>query len=240
MQSIKSEICTIKDINRWSELMKWFYDDFFIGRLGQFCGFSFHYTTNTVYTLELFKVPLQIGDIASAITDSIFLSFRRLREVGTGWFVITYSIFLLLDDSGRWGQGGLFSALSRRSSQPETQYELAGRMKGLFYNVLHQFATAGFQSESIYRERTFRNSSPVFVYMFCSLEKHFALYYLACEQALLFRFCASVVCKRGRNRARKSLAWDTRLRPSRETVARSPNKSTCSQAICELITFVVL
>ena len=39
--------------------------------------------------------------------------------------------FLISDDSGCWGQGGLFSALSRRSSQPETRYELAGKMKGI-------------------------------------------------------------------------------------------------------------
>ena len=34
------------------------------------------------------------------------------------------------DDSGRWGQGGLFSAISRRSLLAETQYELASRMRG--------------------------------------------------------------------------------------------------------------
>ena len=37
---------------------------------------------------------------------------------------------LITDDSGRWGKGGLFSAISARSTQPQTQYELAGRMKG--------------------------------------------------------------------------------------------------------------
>ena len=43
--------------------------------------------------------------------------------------------FLISDDSGCWGQGGLFSALSRRSSQPETQYELAGKMKGILVTL---------------------------------------------------------------------------------------------------------
>lgn len=43
--------------------------------------------------------------------------------------------FLISDDSGCWGQGGLFSALSRRSLQPETRYELAGKMKGIFVSV---------------------------------------------------------------------------------------------------------
>jgi len=42
-----------------------------------------------------------------------------------------------VDDSGRWGQGGLFSALSRRSSQPETQYELASQMKDLKLGDAH-------------------------------------------------------------------------------------------------------
>lgn len=43
----------------------------------------------------------------------------------------TDTLILPTDDSGRWGQGGLFSALSRRSNRPETQYELASRMKGI-------------------------------------------------------------------------------------------------------------
>lgn len=49
----------------------------------------------------------------------------------------------IVDDSGRWGKGGLFSALSARSPQPQTQYELAGRMKGkqiplpIIFNCLH-------------------------------------------------------------------------------------------------------
>ena len=32
-----------------------------------------------------------------------------------------------LDDSGRWGKGGLFSALSSRSFQPQSQYELVDK-----------------------------------------------------------------------------------------------------------------
>ena len=45
------------------------------------------------------------------------------------------AVFVISDDSGCWGQGGLFSALSRRSLQPETLYELAGKMKGIFVSV---------------------------------------------------------------------------------------------------------
>uniref|UniRef100_A0A6Q2Y4P1 Chromodomain helicase DNA binding protein 1-like n=1 Tax=Esox lucius TaxID=8010 RepID=A0A6Q2Y4P1_ESOLU len=36
-----------------------------------------------------------------------------------------------VDDSGRWGTGGLFTALENRSDQPRKQYELAGKMKDL-------------------------------------------------------------------------------------------------------------
>ncbi|XP_004380483.2 chromodomain-helicase-DNA-binding protein 1-like isoform X1 [Trichechus manatus latirostris] len=36
-----------------------------------------------------------------------------------------------VDDSGRWGRGGLFTALETRSSQPRKIYELAGKMKDL-------------------------------------------------------------------------------------------------------------
>ncbi|XP_074856647.1 chromodomain-helicase-DNA-binding protein 1-like isoform X2 [Carettochelys insculpta] len=36
-----------------------------------------------------------------------------------------------IDDSGRWGRGGLFTALEVRSDQPRKIYELAGRMKDL-------------------------------------------------------------------------------------------------------------
>ncbi|KAM4738434.1 chromodomain-helicase-DNA-binding protein 1-like [Anableps anableps] len=36
-----------------------------------------------------------------------------------------------VDDSGRWGRGGLFTALVMRSDEPRKQYELAGKMKDL-------------------------------------------------------------------------------------------------------------
>ncbi|KAM3619606.1 uncharacterized protein V6R79_010783 [Siganus canaliculatus] len=36
-----------------------------------------------------------------------------------------------VDDSGRWGRGGLFTALEVRSDEPRKQYELAGKMKDL-------------------------------------------------------------------------------------------------------------
>ncbi|KAK2084139.1 Chromodomain-helicase-DNA-binding protein 1-like [Saguinus oedipus] len=34
-----------------------------------------------------------------------------------------------VDDSGRWGRGGLFTALEKRSAEPRKIYELAGKMK---------------------------------------------------------------------------------------------------------------
>ncbi|XP_045906175.1 chromodomain-helicase-DNA-binding protein 1-like [Micropterus dolomieu] len=36
-----------------------------------------------------------------------------------------------VDDSGRWGRGGLFTALEVRSDEPRKKYELAGKMKDL-------------------------------------------------------------------------------------------------------------
>ncbi|XP_022089651.1 chromodomain-helicase-DNA-binding protein 1-like [Acanthaster planci] len=42
-----------------------------------------------------------------------------------------------VDDSGSWGKGGLFTALQRRSDQPETQYELAGKMQDLALGDAH-------------------------------------------------------------------------------------------------------
>nr|XP_044994147.1 chromodomain-helicase-DNA-binding protein 1-like isoform X2 [Jaculus jaculus] len=36
-----------------------------------------------------------------------------------------------VDDSGRWGRGGLFTALDTRSAEPRRIYELAGKMKDL-------------------------------------------------------------------------------------------------------------
>uniref|UniRef100_A0A3P9GZM1 Chromodomain helicase DNA binding protein 1-like n=1 Tax=Oryzias latipes TaxID=8090 RepID=A0A3P9GZM1_ORYLA len=36
-----------------------------------------------------------------------------------------------VDDSGRWGRGGLFTALEVRSDEPRKRYELAGKMKDL-------------------------------------------------------------------------------------------------------------
>ncbi|XP_005098173.1 chromodomain-helicase-DNA-binding protein 1-like [Aplysia californica] len=44
------------------------------------------------------------------------------------------------DDSGYWGHGGLFSALSARTSRPEMQYELAGKMKDLSVGDCHLVA----------------------------------------------------------------------------------------------------
>ncbi|XP_046553776.1 chromodomain-helicase-DNA-binding protein 1-like [Haliotis rubra] len=41
------------------------------------------------------------------------------------------------DDAGQWGRGGLFSALSARSPNPQTQYELAGKMKDLALGDCH-------------------------------------------------------------------------------------------------------
>ena len=41
------------------------------------------------------------------------------------------------DDSGIWGKGGLFDALSARSMQPQPCYEQAGRMRDLTLGDAH-------------------------------------------------------------------------------------------------------
>ncbi|XP_056269949.1 chromodomain-helicase-DNA-binding protein 1-like [Pseudoliparis swirei] len=48
-------------------------------------------------------------------------------HAATGDAIIVHCV----DDSGRWGRGGLFTALETRSDQPRDQYELAGKMKDL-------------------------------------------------------------------------------------------------------------
>ncbi|CAH1786967.1 unnamed protein product [Owenia fusiformis] len=42
-----------------------------------------------------------------------------------------------VDDSGRWGHGGVFTALDTRSTQPSEQYQLAGKMKDLALGDVH-------------------------------------------------------------------------------------------------------
>ena len=41
---------------------------------------------------------------------------------------------IISDDSGYWGSGGLFTAISAKSTLPEDQYSLAGEMRGN-YNI---------------------------------------------------------------------------------------------------------
>ncbi|XP_041494011.1 chromodomain-helicase-DNA-binding protein 1-like [Microtus oregoni] len=48
-------------------------------------------------------------------------------QAGTEDAVIVHCV----DDSGRWGRGGLFTALEARSAEPRKIYELAGKMKDL-------------------------------------------------------------------------------------------------------------
>ena len=54
--------------------------------------------------------------------------------------------FVVVDDGGRWGRGGLFTHISSMSRIPEQQYAFAGRMKGPLFVylkrsfILHSFA----------------------------------------------------------------------------------------------------
>lgn len=47
------------------------------------------------------------------------------------------SLSAFVDDSGRWGSGGLFSALSTRSLKPEEQYKVASKMRDLALGDTH-------------------------------------------------------------------------------------------------------
>ncbi|XP_077976946.1 chromodomain-helicase-DNA-binding protein 1-like [Glandiceps talaboti] len=51
-----------------------------------------------------------------------------------------------VDDSGRWGTGGLFSAISARSPQPQQHYTLAGKMKDLALGDAHLIAIDDIES----------------------------------------------------------------------------------------------
>ncbi|XP_074525310.1 chromodomain-helicase-DNA-binding protein 1-like [Halichoeres trimaculatus] len=53
-----------------------------------------------------------------------------------------------VDDSGRWGRGGLFTALEVRSDEPKKQYELAGKMKDLELGNVLLFSIDDKQSRS--------------------------------------------------------------------------------------------
>ena len=57
-----------------------------------------------------------------------------------------HSTITLLDDSGRWGKGGLFDALSARSTQPQMCYEQAGKMKDLTLGDAHLIPIDDLQS----------------------------------------------------------------------------------------------
>ena len=56
------------------------------------------------------------------------------------------SYIFTTDDSGRWGKGGLFDALSARSMQPQPSYEQAGRMRDLTLGDAHLIPIDDLQS----------------------------------------------------------------------------------------------
>ena len=55
-------------------------------------------------------------------------------------------LLLSVDNSGRWGRGGVFSALSARSPCPEQQYEMAHQMKDLHLGDVHLVAVDDLES----------------------------------------------------------------------------------------------
>ena len=63
-------------------------------------------------------------------------------------YMVDLSTVLLpsADNSGRWGRGGVFSALSARSPRPEQQYEMAHQMKDLHLGDVHLVAVDDLES----------------------------------------------------------------------------------------------
>uniref|UniRef100_M4ANA1 Chromodomain helicase DNA binding protein 1-like n=1 Tax=Xiphophorus maculatus TaxID=8083 RepID=M4ANA1_XIPMA len=70
-------------------------------------------------------------DISVCSTDSTSTDIRYVLgdvthpHTARGDAIIVHCV----DDSGRWGRGGLFTALEVRSDEPRKRYELAGKMK---------------------------------------------------------------------------------------------------------------
>ena len=57
-----------------------------------------------------------------------------------------------VDNSGRWGRGGVFSALSARSPRPEQQYEMAHEMNDLHLGDVHLIAVDDLESRDTGRD----------------------------------------------------------------------------------------
>ena len=69
------------------------------------------------------------------------------------------------DDSGRWGKGGLFNALSARSTQPQLCYEQAGKMRDLTLGDAHLIPIDDLQSREKGRDVVRMNISINFLLM---------------------------------------------------------------------------
>ena len=57
-----------------------------------------------------------------------------------------------VDNCGRWGRGGVFSALSARSPRPEQQYEMAHQMNDLHLGDVHLIAVDDLESRDTGRD----------------------------------------------------------------------------------------
>ncbi|XP_033933069.1 chromodomain-helicase-DNA-binding protein 1-like, partial [Pseudochaenichthys georgianus] len=71
------------------------------------------------------------GSVSSTDSDSSAIRYVlgdvTHPQAAQGDAIIVHCV----DDSGRWGRGGLFTALEVRSDEPRKHYELAGKMKDL-------------------------------------------------------------------------------------------------------------
>ncbi|GAA6082874.1 chromodomain-helicase-DNA-binding protein 1-like isoform X1 [Tachysurus ichikawai] len=79
-----------------------------------------------------------------------------------------------VDDSGKWGNGGLFTALLRRSLEVKNQYEMAGRMFDLDIGDVLLIPIDDKQSRASGKDFVSHNStSSLFLSVFCSLSSVF-------------------------------------------------------------------
>ncbi|KAM4628994.1 chromodomain-helicase-DNA-binding protein 1-like [Polymixia lowei] len=90
----------------------------------------------------------EAGDNSVSSTDSDHTAIRYILGDVTHPHAAHEDAIIVhcVDDSGRWGRGGLFTALEVRSDEPRKRYELAGKMKDLDLGNVLLFAIDDKQS----------------------------------------------------------------------------------------------
>ncbi|XP_060086323.1 chromodomain-helicase-DNA-binding protein 1-like [Ylistrum balloti] len=87
---------------------------------------------------EMFDITQKEDGEVTKSTSINYVSGDVTRPISAGTQVNV--VVHCADDSGSWGRGGIFSAIGRRSSAPQEQYELAGDMGDLALGDCHLIA----------------------------------------------------------------------------------------------------